>query len=52
MTHPASSWDNRALLTPPEWDEDRLREEEALDEAEADFELHRRYENAIKNQDC
>jgi hypothetical protein len=42
MTHPVSSWDNRSLLTPPEFDEDRFREEEALEEAEADEELERR----------
>ena len=32
---------------PPEWDEDAIREEEAAREAEADFELHRRYDNGI-----
>jgi hypothetical protein len=49
--HPMTSWDNRSLLTPPEFDEERFREEEAMEEAEADFELNRRYENAAKNQD-
>lgn len=49
MSHAATSWDDRDALTPPEFDEDRFREEETLREAEDDRRLCERYENRREN---